>query len=151
MEFYIMAKYRQEKVAREVLRVLSNAIFEAAQDPRLLQVTITDVTMSSDLSIASVRWLCPQEADRKDIQQGLVKAIPFLRSIIGDEIELRRVPNLKFYYDDAYEKGLQMDALLAKLRENGEMGKDEPELETKISSEEDEQLTRMLGKLNKDL
>lgn len=145
-----MAKYRQEKVAKEVLRVLSSAIFEDVQDPRLLQVTLTDVTMSSDLSIASVRWLCPKDADKKDILDGLIKATPFLRSIIGEEIELRRVPNLKFYYDDAYENGLHMDALLAKLRENGEMGSDDPEPEQKPTDAEDEQLARMLGKLNKN-
>ena len=146
-----MAKYRQEKVAREVLRVLSTALFEDAQDPRLLNVTITDVTMSADLSVASVRWLCPADADRRDILDGLIKAIPYLRGIIGEEIELRRVPNLKFYYDDAYENGLKMDALLAKLRQNGEMGADEPAAETKPTPDEDAQLTRMLGKLKTDV
>ncbi len=120
-----MAKYRQEKVAREVLRVLSGALFEDAEDPRLLQVTITDVSMSSDLSVASVRWLCPKEADRQDILSALVSATPYLRSIIGQEIELRRVPNLKFFYDDAYENGLHMDALLAKLRADGQMGSED--------------------------
>lgn len=144
-----MAKYRQEKVAKEILRVLSSAIFEDAQDPRLLQVTLTDVSMSADLSIASVRWLCPKDGDRKDILDALIKATPFLRSVIGEEIELRRVPNLKFYYDDAYEQGLHMDALLAKLRANGEMGSDEPAPEQKPSNDEDEQLSRMLGKLGK--
>lgn len=142
-----MAKHRQEKVAREVLRVLSTALFEEAQDPRLLQVTITDVSMSSDLSIASVRWLCPKDVDRKDVLDGLIKAIPFLRSILGEEIDLRRVPNLKFYYDDAYENGLKMDALLANLRQSGQMGHDEPAPESKPSEEEDAQLARMLGKL----
>ena len=146
-----MAKYRQEKVAREVLRVLSTALFEDAQDPRLLNVTITDVTMSADLSVASVRWLCPADADRRDILDGLIKASPYLRGIIGEEIELRRVPNLKFYYDDAYENGLKMDALLAKLRQNGEMGSDEPAAETKPTPDEDAQLTRMLGKLKTDV
>ena len=144
-----MAKYRQEKVAREVLRVLSSALFEEAQDPRLLNVTITDVTMSSDLSIASVHWLCPKGADQKDILNGLIAATPYLRGILGEEIELRRVPNIRFYYDDAYEKGLEMDALLAKLRKNGEMGSDEPEAENKPSEAEDAQLARMLGKLKK--
>ena len=120
-----MAKYRQEKVAREELRVLSGSLFEDAEDPRLLQVTITDVSMSSDLSVASVRWLCPKEADRQDILSALVSATPYLRSIIGQEIELRRVPNLKFFYDDAYENGLHMDALLAKLRADGQMGSED--------------------------
>ena len=146
-----MAKYRQEKVAREVLRVLSTALFEDAQDPRLLNAALADVTMSAQRSVASVRWLRPADADRRDILDGLIKAIPYLRGIIGEEIELRRVPNLKFYYDDAYENGLKMDALLAKLRQNGEMGADEPAAETKPTPDEDAQLTRMLGKLKTDV
>ena len=120
-----MAKHRQERVSREVLRILSTALLEDAKDPRLLDVTITDVSVSSDLSVASVRWLCPNGVDRTEIAKGLEAATPYLRSVIGDEMDLRRVPSLRFYYDDAYEKGLQMDALLARLRANGEMGSDE--------------------------
>ena len=39
---------------------------------------------------------------------------------------------------------------LAKLRQNGEMGADEPAAETKPTPDEDAQLTRMLGKLKTD-
>lgn len=141
-----MAKYRQEKVAKEVLRVLSGALFEEVKDPRLLQVTLTDVSMSSDLSIASVRWLCSEGCDKQEIMDALMKAAPFLRSVLGQEIELRRVPTLKFYYDESYENGLRMDALLAKLRENGEMGTEEPEKATEETGAEAAQLKRLLDK-----
>lgn len=141
-----MAKYRQEKVGKEVLRVLSGALFEEVQDPRLLQVTLTDVSMSADLSIASVRWLCPEGSDKKEIMDALMNAAPFLRSVLGEEIELRRVPTLKFYYDESYENGLKMDALLAKLRANGEMGTDAPEKAAEETGDEAAQLKRLLDK-----
>lgn len=120
-----MAKHRQERVSREILRILSTALLEDAKDPRLFDVTITDVTVSGDLSVASVHYLCPDTSDRNEIQAGLLKATPYLRSVIGEEMDLRRVPSLKFYYDDAYEKGQQISELLARLRANGEMGSDE--------------------------
>lgn len=120
-----MAKHRQERVSREILRILSTALLEDAKDPRLFDVTITDVSVSGDLSVASVRYLCPTGTNREEVQASLIKAVPFLRSVIGEEMELRRVPSLKFYYDDAYEKGQQMSELLARLRANGEMGTDD--------------------------
>ena len=119
-----MAKYRQERVSREILRILSTALLEDAKDPRLLDITLTDVSVSGDLSVASVRYLCPKEVDRNEVQAALIKAVPYLRSVVGDEMDLRRTPMLKFYYDDAYEKGQQMSELLARLRANGEMGSD---------------------------
>ena len=60
-----MGKHRQERVSREILRVLSTALLEDAKDPNLLDVTITDISISADLSSASVRYLCPPTADRK--------------------------------------------------------------------------------------
>ena len=121
-----MGKHRQERVSREILRVLSTALLEDAKDPNLLEVTITDISISADLSSASVRYLCPPAADRHEVQASLQKATPYLRSVIADEMDLRRVPSLKFFYDDAYEKGQQISELLAKLRANGEMGTDAP-------------------------
>ena len=53
-----MAKYRQERVASEILHELSGIILLEVKDPRVHDITLTDVTMSSDLSVASVRYFC---------------------------------------------------------------------------------------------
>lgn len=117
-----MSKHRQEKVAHEIMRMLSMALIEDVKDPRVFDVTLTDVRVSADLSIASVRYLCPKDVDRNEVAIGLEKVRPYLRSLIGDRLELRRVPNINFYYDDAYEKGAEMSQLLARLRAEGQMG-----------------------------
>ncbi len=120
----IMSKHRQEKVSHEILRLLSSAFLEDVKDPRVADITLTDVRVSSDLSVASVRYLCPKTSDRAEIEAGLIKVMPYLRSLIGERLSLRRVPSLNFYYDEAYEKGAQMSDLLARLRAEGQMGSD---------------------------
>lgn len=117
-----MAKHRQEKVSHELLRVLATALLQDVKDPRLAAVTLTDVHVSADLQIAHINWLCDKNLSREEITTGLEKATPFLRSLVGERLALRRVPNLIFHYDDAYETGEHMSQLLAQLRANGEMG-----------------------------
>jgi len=120
-----MAKHRQEKVGHELLRVLATALLQDVKDPRLSAVTLTEVRVSADLQIAHVNWLCDKSAPRDEISTGLQKATPFLRSLIGEKLDLRRVPSLVFHYDDAFEQGEHMSQLLASLRQNGQMGADD--------------------------
>lgn len=120
-----MAKHRQEKVGHELLRILANALLQDVKDPRLSAVTLTEVRVSADLQIAHVNWLCDTKSPREDIELALKKATPFLRTLIGENLELRRVPSLVFHYDDAFEQGQHMSQLLDNLRKNGQMGADD--------------------------
>lgn len=117
-----MAKHRQEKVSHELLRVLATALIQDVKDPRLGAVTLTEIRVSADLQIAHVNWLCDKKLNRDEISAGLEKAKPFLRSLIGERLDLRRVPTLVFHYDEAFETGEHMNELLAKLRADGQMG-----------------------------
>lgn len=117
-----MPKHRQEKVSHELLRVLSAALLTEVKDPRIAAVTLTGVHISADLQIAHVNWLCDKSAPREEIAAGLTRATPFLRSVVAEKLDLRRVPNLVFHYDDAYENGERMSKLLADLRASGQMG-----------------------------
>ncbi len=117
-----MAKHRQEKVGHELQRILATALLQDVKDPRLAAVTLTEIRVSSDLQIAHVNWLCDKKANREEIESGLEKAKPFLRTLIGERMDLRRVPSLVFHYDEAFETGERMSQLLADLRRNGQMG-----------------------------
>lgn len=122
-----MAKYRQERVASEILHELSGIILLEVKDPRVHDITLTDVTMSSDLSVASVRYFCAEGVDKDEVQKGIEHVMPFLRRAIGERIELRRVPDLHFYYDKGMEHSARVEALFAKLHAEGQMGPGDPE------------------------
>ncbi|MCL2326234.1 MAG: 30S ribosome-binding factor RbfA [Proteobacteria bacterium] len=121
-----MAKHRQQKVAQEILRTLASALLSEVKDPRLANVTLTDARVTADLQLVYIRWLCSTNVPKEDIASALTKATPFLRSVLS-RLDLRRTPSLVFHYDDAFETGTHMSELLAKLRQNGEMGDSEPD------------------------
>jgi ribosome-binding factor A len=66
--------------------------------------------------------MCAKDASKEEIAKKLEHAVPFLRTVLGDRMGLRRVPALVFHYDEAFDSGVRMSELLAQLRASGEMG-----------------------------
>ena len=54
--------YRPRQVAESIRQILSSVLVEDSRDPGLTRVTITEVTVSPDLSHALVRFVAPDEA-----------------------------------------------------------------------------------------
>ena len=110
---------RQTRLADEMRDVLAAAFTgEQLRDPRLSGVTITAVKLSGDLQLASVyfRLFAEQpEAAAALAKEGLASATPFLRRLIADAIDIRRVPNLRFFYDESVERGSRIETLLTQV------------------------------------
>lgn len=109
---------RQHRLADEIRDVLART-FSAGQmqDPRLSQVTITAVKVSGDLQLASVyfRVYGDEALAADEARIGLESASGFLRKRLADAIKLRRVPSLRFFYDESIERGSRIEDLLSKL------------------------------------
>ena len=60
-----MSGYRPEKVAEQILRELSQLIMFSLKDPRISGVTITDVKVARDLSIAKIFFTVTDEAEER--------------------------------------------------------------------------------------
>lgn len=113
---------RARRVAEEIQKVLSSALLVEVADERLRGVTIAEVKLSPDLRSARVFWLPLTDEDReprrqRQLQRALDSATPFLRGHLGRAMVLRFVPELRFYLDDATERGRAMDSLLESLRD----------------------------------
>lgn len=94
------------------------------KDPRIGIVTVTGVSVTSDLQEATVYVsVLGGERKRRETLAGLESAHGVLQSKIGRELSLRRTPTLTFAYDDAVERGVRMtkliDELAAELPEDG--------------------------------
>ena len=96
------------------------------QDPRLANVTITAVKLTGDLQQSAVYFrlyepeseqVSPEKKEKAiaDAKAGLASATGYLRKRIGEAILLRRVPSVRFVYDESVARGALIEKLLAKL------------------------------------
>ena len=115
---------RERRVAEELRRILSDLVRRELKDPRVPDLTITEVEVSRDLSHATVFYTTlDPDADRTAVEQGLQRAAGFLRSKLARRMSTRTVPKLNFRYDTAIEQGDRMGRILSDL----DLGGPDPE------------------------
>lgn len=103
---------RVEELAREVL---SEAVQEL-KDPRVGFVTVTAVKLSKDLRVAQVYVSAMGTDDEQEkTLAGLQHAKPHLRSILGREIRLRRLPELQIVEDKTAQTSQRLEELLREI------------------------------------
>ena len=94
---------------------LSRILLRGAADPRFGLMSITDVRVSRDLSVADVyvsSLSAATDADRASLIGALQNAAGFIRSKVAERNGLRKTPSLRFHYDDLLESGPLLEALI---------------------------------------
>ena len=112
---------RADRVSGLIQEVLSELLKKRIHDPRLHMATITKVKMSPDLKLARIYFTI--YGDRKkseDATDGFESARGFIKRNLARRLGLRYMPELKFFYDDSFDYGLQIDQILEKIKmDNG--------------------------------
>jgi ribosome-binding factor A len=112
---------RADRVSGLIQRVLSDVLNKDVADPRLKMTIITGVKMSSDLRLAKVYYAT--SGDKNNIEaatQAMNKAHGYIKKSLAKQLELRYMPELKFFYDDTFDYGSHIEQLLKTVRtENG--------------------------------
>ena len=75
-------------------------------------VTITGVKISPDLSFAAIHVVSHDQVDHKSILQTLNQAAKSLRYKLAQKIKMRKMPKLRFYYDESIDRGARICQLL---------------------------------------
>jgi ribosome-binding factor A len=98
-----MATHRPDRVGDQIREALSELLTRGvAHDPGIGFITLTRVKVSPDLQLARVYYSSLGDpAARKETAKALGRATPFLRRQIGSRLQLRRVPELKFEFDES--------------------------------------------------
>ncbi len=111
--------FRIERLQKELLRILNNALVNKINDPRLQWITITDVELTSDLQLAKIYFSSmDDEIDSGLCTQLLTKASGFFKKEIAEAHLLRRIPEIRFIYDDTGKKASNLESLLKKISED---------------------------------
>ncbi|MFC1490799.1 30S ribosome-binding factor RbfA [Candidatus Latescibacterota bacterium] len=112
-----MNKYkRSDRISNLIHHAVSKIIENEIQDTRLGMVTVTGVDIGRDLRNASVYIsVLDDESDIELTLSILNKAAGFFRSRIGQEVILRHVPTVQFYYDNSAKNGIHIEKLFEEI------------------------------------
>jgi ribosome-binding factor A len=107
---------RTERVGEELRSELAQLIARELHDPGIGFVTLTRVQVTPDLQQARVFFTAlGDEKARGASSRALERAAPFLRRQIGGRLRLRRVPELKFIFDESIAGQDRIEQLLKEL------------------------------------
>ncbi|MEZ5065474.1 MAG: 30S ribosome-binding factor RbfA [bacterium] len=121
-----MRSNRMKRIDDVVRRVIGEALLDKVADPRIGLVSVTRVQVSPEFDTARV-WVTVlgDSAVRERSLAGLRSAAPFLQSEIAKAVRMRRVPRLRFLYDDAVDRGFRVDEALRGLGPEADPGEAE--------------------------
>lgn len=109
-------KFTQSKMAEQISRNLSVILLQKVKDPRLGMININDVKLSKDNSHAKVYFSIIGTSDKSaskksETEQLLNKMAGFLRTELASKLDVRHVPNLKFFHDELIEAAQHLESL----------------------------------------
>ncbi len=103
---------RNRQVADLIQRELSLALRQEIKDPRLADVTITDVIVSADLRHAKIYFTLIKDSELENVKTALSNAAGHFRHIIASRSQLRYTPSLIFFYDEMIAHAERLNHLL---------------------------------------
>lgn len=109
---------RTDRVGAELRRELGLLVHAAVRDHALPSVSVSDVEVTRDLDFATV-WVTALQAERaKEAVKALNELAIEFRRTLSRSMRLRRVPELRFKYDDSVDKSERIERLL---RDSGDI------------------------------
>jgi ribosome-binding factor A len=109
------ATQRQLRVGEELRHALAQLLRPGElRDPALhgASITVTEVRVSPDLRNATAYVMPFAAANADEIMTALKRSAPFLKGRVAQTVQLRRVPNIAFAFDTAFDSAARIAELL---------------------------------------
>ncbi len=114
-----MAYKRADRVGPLIFEEISTVLINKLEDPRLKGVSFTKVEMTADLKIARVYFSMTGDTDMvEQAVRSLDKAMGLFKKAIGENLDLRYMPELEFYYDKNLDHAQKIERILKDIHEN---------------------------------
>jgi ribosome-binding factor A len=109
--------HRPDRVGDQIRQELSELLTRGAvHDPGIGFITLTRVKVSPDLQVAHVFYTSMgDEKARRETARALERATPFFRRQVGARLQLRRVPELDFRFDESIANQDRIEQILRDL------------------------------------
>ncbi|MFL6280501.1 MAG: 30S ribosome-binding factor RbfA [Vicinamibacterales bacterium] len=107
---------RAARVGDQIQAELASLLTRDVHDPGIGFLTITRVTVTADLQQARVYYTTiGDDKAKRESARALGRATPFLRRQVGQRLNLKRVPELTFFYDESIEHADRIERILQEL------------------------------------
>lgn len=105
---------RSEIIAEQLRQLISTAVRFELRDPELGDLTITRVKVSSDLQFADICFAGAPERQGRALS-ALSRAKGAIKRYLGQNIQLRKMPELRFHPDQDAAAEQRIGTLLQQL------------------------------------
>ena len=107
---------RMNKIEDLLHKEIANIIVTRIDNPVIKNtVTITDIKVSKDIRSAIV-YFTTLEEDYNEIEKKINQLKPTIKHYLSKNVHLKRIPDIKFIFDDTVIKGQRINKLLDSLR-----------------------------------
>jgi ribosome-binding factor A len=108
-----MSKIRQLRTAEQIRTILSQLILRDSRDPRLKDLTFTDVRIDRELQYADIYVNALGDDTREEeVIAALKGATGYFRRELANRMSLRTVPKLHFHWDRTLAQAEHISQLL---------------------------------------
>ena len=92
---------RSQRVSDSIKKEVASIFLFKVNDPRLRNITITNVVLSDDLSNAKIFYSTINLKDEEvSIKKALDKSKGFIRTMLGKSLSLKKIPTISFFKDN---------------------------------------------------
>lgn len=106
---------RSDRVAVQLRKEIAVLVHQAVRDHALPSVSVSDVEVTKDLDVAKV-FVTTLLSEQSTAAVKALNEMAFeFRRELSRTLKMRRVPEIRFYYDDSVDRGERIESLL---REN---------------------------------
>jgi len=107
---------RMNKIEDLLHKEIANIIVTRIDNPQIKNtVTITDIKVSKDIRSAIV-YFATLDKNFKKVEKIINELKPTIKFHLSKNVHLKRIPDIKFIFDDTIIKGQRINKLLDSLR-----------------------------------
>ncbi len=117
---------KRGRMSERIHQILSQLLLREISDPRLQDLTVTEVSLDPELMYAKVYVSAMGDESREaEVMAGLKRASGFLRRELGKRVRLRNTPELHFYWDATLAQADRINRILSSLEIPAEVADDD--------------------------
>lgn len=109
---------KTERIANMLVREISDILQNEVYDKDIRFVTITAIKVDTDLSLAQVYCTMFNKENKDKCIKELNQAKGFIKTELAKrKLEIRKIPDLRFIYDESIEYGNKIEKIIEKINE----------------------------------